>query len=68
MICDASPTQIQQEVMNLCANAAQAMKTGGMLTVALAVEEKDASLVATSALTAGRYVKLSVRDTGGGSD
>jgi signal transduction histidine kinase/ActR/RegA family two-component response regulator len=60
------PTQIHQVVMNLCANAAQAMKTEGTLTVALAVEEKDASVVATSALSAGRYVKLSVRDTGGG--
>jgi signal transduction histidine kinase/CheY-like chemotaxis protein len=60
------PTQIHQVVMNLCANAAQAMKSTGALTVSLEVVEKSGSMAATSALASGRYVRLSVRDTGSG--
>jgi len=58
------PTQIHQVVMNLCANAAQAIKTQGTLTVTLDVIEKSGSIAATSALAGGRYVRLSVRDSG----
>jgi CheY-like chemotaxis protein len=60
------PTQIHQVVMNLCANAAQAMKSTGALTVSLDVVDKADSIAATSALASGRYVRLSVRDTGTG--
>jgi PAS domain S-box-containing protein len=60
------PTQIHQVVMNLCANAAQAMKSTGAITVSLDVVEKGGSMAATSALASGRYVRLSVRDTGTG--
>jgi nitrogen-specific signal transduction histidine kinase/ActR/RegA family two-component response regulator len=60
------PTQIHQVVMNLCTNAIHAMKSGGTLTVSLALEDKPASRAATSALPAGWYVRLEVRDTGAG--
>ena len=33
--CSGDPTQVHQVVMNLCANAVQAMKAGGTLTVTL---------------------------------
>jgi len=59
-------TQIHQVVMNLCANGAQAMKSGGTLAVSLDVVDKTTSMAATSALPAGRYVRLVVRDTGTG--
>jgi len=59
-------TQIHQVVMNLCANGAQAMKAGGTLAVSLDVVDKTRSMAATSALPAGRYVRLVVRDTGAG--
>jgi PAS domain S-box-containing protein len=59
-------TQIHQVVMNLCANGAQAMKSEGTLAVSLEVLEKPRSVAATSALPAGRYVRLIVRDTGHG--
>ena len=61
------PTQIHQVVMNLCANAVQAMKSDGVLTVACEVVELgEPRTVATSTLAAGRYVRLLVRDTGSG--
>ncbi|MCF8074650.1 MAG: response regulator [Desulfotignum sp.] len=62
-------TQIHQVVMNLCTNAAQAMKEkqNGVLTVTLepvtlpAPSEKN-----LTALPAGSYLKLQVADTGNG--
>jgi CheY-like chemotaxis protein len=53
--------------MNLCANAVQAMKSEGRLAVAAAVRELTAPrLVATSRLASGRYVCVTVRDSGSG--
>ncbi len=66
----ADPTQVHQVMMNLCTNAAQAMEEkGGILDVALglvALSEKDVQNEST--LKPGRYVKLTVRDTGPGVD
>jgi len=59
-------TQIHQVVMNLCANAVQAMKSKGRLTVSLDVVERGETMAATSRLAAGRYLRLVVRDTGSG--
>jgi PAS domain S-box-containing protein len=63
-------TQIHQVVMNLCANAVQAMGTaprGGTLDVALTCRDIDEPLdVSTSRLAPGRYVVLSVADSGVG--
>jgi CheY-like chemotaxis protein len=52
--------------MNLCANAIQAMKSKGAITVALDVQDLQEKIVTTSVLAAGRYVRLQVRDTGSG--
>ena len=61
------PTQIHQVVMNLCANAVQAMKGEGVLTVSVDVLQLDTPrTVATSTLPAGAYVRLVVSDTGSG--
>jgi CheY-like chemotaxis protein len=61
------PTQIHQVVMNLCANAVQAMKTEGELAVALeAVALHEPRVVTTSELPAGDYLRVSVQDTGTG--
>ena len=60
------PIQVHQVVMNLCANAIQAMKSRGAITVALDTQDMPEKIVTTSVLAAGRYVRLQVRDSGSG--
>ncbi len=62
----AEPTQIQQIIMNLCANAAQAMReTGGVLEVGL--EEQPAGLCPLPGeAEPGPCLRLWVGDTGPG--
>ena len=66
ILCD--PTQINQVLMNLCTNAAQAMgKEGGTLEVSL----EDVEVVLQNSeldLKPGRYIRLTVNDTGPGMD
>lgn len=66
----ADPTQIHQVLMNLCTNAAHAMRAkGGILTVIMSEVEVDANLIVQCPdLKPGSYVKLSVSDTGHGMD
>ncbi len=64
----ADPTRFNQIIMNLCANAAHAMKErGGLLEVILDHEEilSDMSKGLIN-LKPGKYLKLTVRDTGTG--
>jgi PAS domain S-box-containing protein len=60
------PTQVHQVVMNLCANAVQAMRSRGTLTVMLDRVDLRSPRCATSVLPDGVYVRLCVRDTGTG--
>jgi PAS domain S-box-containing protein len=60
------PTQVHQVVMNLCANAVQAMRGRGTLSVTLDRVELHEPRCATSVLPDGAYVRLSVGDTGTG--
>src|SRR3974390_1930080 len=63
----ANPTQLHRLVMNLCMNAVQAMVNGGVLEVLLEqVEVADSRTLSHGELTAGRYVRLAVCDTGVG--
>jgi nitrogen-specific signal transduction histidine kinase len=60
-------TQVHQVVMNLCANAIQAMGAGGRLSVALHtlhVDEPPAT--STGRLPPGDYLRLAVSDSGVG--
>ena len=63
------PGRLQQVVMNLCTNAAQAMAGKGVIDVALDLVALDAErTLSHGALAAGRYVRLTVRDSGHGMD
>jgi len=66
----ADPTQIHQVVMNLCTNAADAMRDkGGVLDIRVEnidLEENDPR--ESTDLPAGRYLCLKVADTGHGMD
>jgi len=65
---DCDPTQINQVLMNLCTNAAHAMREkGGILQVRLKTAELDSeSAKGYTDLVPGTYVELVVRDTGHG--
>jgi len=59
------PTQIHQVVMNLCANAVQAMRSNGTLGVCLQTTQlAESACSSTAQLPPGPYIKLAVRDTG----
>jgi PAS domain S-box-containing protein len=64
----ADPTQIHQVVLNLCTNAAHAMReTGGVIEILLeAVEVTTDRTTVAADLEPGPYVRLTVRDTGHG--
>ena len=68
---EADPSQVQQVIMNLIINAAEATPKGGVVTVSTAVSEAvpaDGFPAVEPAATAERYVLLRVRDTGHGMD
>jgi PAS domain S-box-containing protein len=64
----ADPVQIHQVVMNLCTNAAHAMREmGGKLTVSLVPVDVDADFARLHPkLQVGPYLRLAVSDTGHG--
>jgi two-component system, cell cycle sensor histidine kinase and response regulator CckA len=63
----ADPTQIEQVVMNLAANARDAMPDGGTLTIETATVRVEESYVQRHAIVPpGDYVLLTVADSGQG--
>jgi len=70
---EADPSQLQQIIMNLAINAAEAMDNKGEVSVRTGTAELDGlrhpnDVLPGTAVPAGRYVFLEVRDAGGGMD
>jgi len=66
-LVNGDATQLHQVLMNLCVNASDAMPEGGTLTLKLENHEFDESFARmTPGARPGRYVCLSVTDTGQG--
>ena len=64
MLVKADPSQIEQVIINLVTNARDAMPRGGTLTIATSLVEVEGD----GTVPAGRYVLLTVTDTGVGMD
>jgi CheY-like chemotaxis protein len=64
----ADPTQLQQVIINLCTNAAHAMREkGGVITLTLSEARFNSTAdVPAPDIAPGTYVKFSVEDTGRG--
>jgi signal transduction histidine kinase len=61
--------QLHQVVMNLCSNAIQAMRGGGILRVSLEAAELSAErALSHGTLATGGYLRLIVEDSGSGMD
>lgn len=62
-----NPIQLQQAVVNLCKNAGEAMTGGGTITVTVrSIEQNVPRILSHGRLSSGRYVCVSVADTGPG--
>jgi PAS domain S-box-containing protein len=67
-IVQADPTQIHQIILNLCTNAYHAVRdTGGIIRVELSEQDlRKGTFLPDSGMRQGRYVVLSITDTGCG--
>jgi PAS domain S-box-containing protein len=62
----ADPNQLEMAILNLAVNARDAMPDGGTLTISADVPLSESDR--PSDLPAGRYIRLSITDTGEGMD
>ncbi len=62
----ADANQLEMAILNLCVNARDAMPDGGTITIA--ADRPDGAAAAAIGAGPGRYVRLSVIDTGTGMD
>ena len=67
-LVEADPSEFEQLLLNLAANAGHAMPEGGRLVIRTANEELDGEAAASAGVQPGRFVVLSVSDTGVGMD
>jgi signal transduction histidine kinase/CheY-like chemotaxis protein len=65
---DANPGQIEQVLLNLCVNAADAMSDGGRLSFKSANATREVMQDRAYTPKYGEYVRLDVQDTGIGMD
>jgi hypothetical protein len=63
---EGDSTELHQVLLNLCVNARDAMPQGGKLALSAQNVVLDGSAAVSLGATPGRYVKISVTDTGSG--
>jgi PAS domain S-box-containing protein len=64
----ADPNQVELVVLNLAVNARDAMPQGGTITILAQEETVGEGSAEAARLKPGRYVRITVRDTGTGMD
>ena len=67
-LVEADPNELEQLLLNLAVNAGHAMPDGGRLVIRTANEELDREAAARNGVKPGRFVVLSVEDSGVGMD
>lgn len=68
-VVSAEPAQLQQVVLNVCNNAAQAMDKPGVIEIQIGVREVTEALrIGHVGIGPGRFVVVSVSDSGRGMD
>jgi CheY-like chemotaxis protein len=67
-IVSGEPAQLQQVVINLCNNAAQAMLGRGRVEISAEIQDVGRQILSHGELAAGRYVVIAVSDNGRGMD
>ena len=68
LVVDADRHQIEQVLLNIYVNAAQAMPGGGELHLQTTDSPLDDQTATAHRISAGRYVQISITDTGTGMD
>ena len=65
-LCSVDPNQLENAVLNLAVNARDAMPSGGVLTIETNNADLDVEDAPAHGISAGRYILISVTDTGAG--
>jgi signal transduction histidine kinase len=68
-VVSAEPAQLQQVILNICNNAAQAMDKPGVIEIEIGTREiSEAKKVSQVEINSGRFVVISISDPGRGMD
>src|SRR5262249_8813039 len=68
-VVSAEPAQLQQVILNICNNAAQAMDEHGVIEIQTGTGEMtDAAMIGRIGINPGRFVVVSICDPGRGMD
>jgi len=68
-VISAEPAQLQQVIMNVCSNAAQAMDKPGVIEIQIGVRDvTDALRIGRTGIDPGRFTIVSISDPGRGMD
>ena len=67
-VVSAEPAQLQQVILNICNNAAQAMDKPGVIEIQIGTREMTDTAIGRIGINPGRFVVVSISDSGRGMD